>query len=70
MRTFQPNNHFGPLLSAFFPQRCLLANPDYGNVDFADVPLYPQDDADFDDSAQASVSASAWRFTPGGAESQ
>jgi len=71
MRSFAPNHHL--VSTSFwhsFPRDAFWANPTYGNVDFADVHRYiPQTDSYFDDSAQASVSASMayGALTPGGA---
>lgn len=71
MRQFQPDHHM--VSTSFwhsFPKDAFWANPEYENVDFADVHRYvPASDADFNDSASASYNPSMQygALTSGGA---
>jgi hypothetical protein len=56
MHQFQPNHHL--VSTSFwhsFPKNEFWANPEYGNVDFADIHLYiPRSEPEFNDAALAS----------------
>ncbi len=71
MHQFEPDDHM--VSTSFwhsFPRNQFWANPEYSNIDFADIHLYiPEDDPLFDDSSRATYnpSMSYGALEPGGA---